>query len=62
MTEFKDFIYATGDFFTWTFQILETLGNLPNYLFAVMMFGGIIYWLMWQKRLSAEAKSNGTIE
>jgi len=62
MTSFTDLVYATGDLFTWTFQILDVLGNFPNYLFAVLMFFGVIYWLNWQRKLSAEAKANGTIE
>ena len=62
MTQFKDFVYALGDFFTWTFQILPELGNIPNYLYAVLMFGGVIYWLRWQKQLSEQARNNGTIE
>lgn len=62
MTEFKDFIYWLADIFEWTFQILPVLGNLPNYIYAVLIFAGIIYWLNWQKKMSAEAKQNGTLE
>lgn len=60
--EFKDLVYALGDFFEWTFGILPALGNLPNILFTVLMVAGIVYWLKWQKDLSAEAKRNGTLE
>ncbi|HAW51327.1 MAG TPA: hypothetical protein DCX54_03200 [Flavobacteriales bacterium] len=62
MSEFKDFIYLIGDMFTWSFQILKELGNIPNYFYAVLMFLGVIYWLNWQRKLSAEARKNGTIE
>ncbi len=62
MTDYNDFIYAIGDFFTWTFQIFDVLDNFPNYIFAALMAGGVIYWLNWQKQLSAEAKKNGTLE
>ena len=62
MSVYNDFIYGIGDLFTFTFQILPTLGNLPNYLFAVILAAGAIYWLNWQKNLSAEAKQNGTME
>ena len=62
MTEFKDIIFLTGDLFEWSFQILPVLGNAPNYIYGVLMFLGMIYWLMWQRKLSAEAKENGTIE
>ena len=62
MLEFKDFIYWIGDIFEWTFQILPMLGNIPNYLYAVVLFAGLIYWLTWQKQMNDEAKRNGTIE
>jgi hypothetical protein len=62
MTEFRDFIYLTGDLFQWSFQILTKLGNIPNYIYAVLMFLGVIYWLNWQRKMSAEARKNGTIE
>lgn len=62
MSAYNDFIYGLGDFFTWTFSILPALGNLPNYLYAILMFAGVIYWLKWQKDLSNDAKRNGTIE
>lgn len=62
MSSYNDLIYALGDLFTWTFQILPKLGNLPNYLFAVLMAFGAIYWLRWQKNLNQEARQNGTIE
>ena len=62
MTEFKDFVYLLGDIFEYTFQILDVLGNGPNYIYAVLLFLGVVYWLNWQRKLSAEARKNGTIE
>ena len=62
MMEYNELIYGLGDFFAWTFKILPALGNLPNYIFAVLMAVGTVYWLNWQKNLSDEAKENGTIE
>ena len=62
MLEFKDFIYWIGDIFEWTFQILPMLGNVPNYLYAGVLFAGLLYWLRWQKQMNEEAKRNGTIE
>jgi len=62
MSAYNDFIYWLGDLFTATFKILPALGNIPNYLYAVILFAGLIYWLRWQKRLNNEAKQNGTIE
>ena len=62
MSTWNELIYGLGDFFTWTFKILPALGNLPNYLYVVLMFAGIIYWLRWQKQLSQEAHAKGGIE
>lgn len=41
----KDIVYALGDFFEWTFQILPILGNIPNLLFIVIGFGFFLYWV-----------------
>lgn len=62
MSGYNDFIYGLGDFFTMTFRILPALGNAPNYLFALLMLVGTIYWLNWQKNLSREAKDKGKPE
>ncbi len=62
MLEFTDIILLTGDLFEWSFQILPILGNAPNYIYGVLMFLGVVYWLNWQRNLSAEARKNGTIE
>ena len=62
MSAYNDIIYGIGDIFTWTFKILPALGNLPNILFSVIMAVMALYWLKWQRDLSAEAKQNGTIE
>ena len=62
MIEFKDFIYWIGDVFHYSFKILPILGNIPNYFYTIAMFAGLIYWLRWQKRMSEEARQNGTLE
>ena len=62
MSEYNSFIYLIGDFFEATFQILPVLGNAPNYIYGVLMFLGVVYWLNWQRKLSAEARKNGTLE
>lgn len=62
MSSYNELIYGLGDFFTWTFKILPALGNLPNYLYAFIMFAGVLYWLRWQKQLSQEAREKGGIE
>lgn len=62
MSAYNDFIYLLGDLFTSSFQILPTIGNLPNYIFAVIMVIGTVYWLRLQKNYSQEAKEKGTLE
>jgi len=62
MSAYNDFIYLLGDIFRAIFKILPTLGNLPNYLIALALVFGAIYWLRMQKNFNQEAKDNGTIE
>lgn len=56
-----DLAYSIGDIFTWTFGILEMLGNLPNYAFVALGFVGAAFWLMKQGKFTREAKENGTL-
>lgn len=44
----KDIVYAIGDFFEWTFEILPVLGNIPNYLFVVL---GALFFLYWMGQM-----------
>lgn len=62
MSAYNDFIYLLGDLFALSFEILPVLGNLPNYLFALLMAVGAIYWLNMQSNYSKEAREKGTIE
>ncbi len=62
MSAYNDFIYLLGDLFTWSFKALPALGNLPNYIFAVLMASGVVYWLNMQVNFSKEAREKGTIE
>ena len=62
MSAYNDFIYALGDLFTSIFKIFPALGNLPNFMFAILMAGGVIYWLNLQINFSKKARENGTIE
>jgi hypothetical protein len=41
----NDIVYGLGDFFTWTFKILPTLGNFPNILISLVIAGYFLYWL-----------------
>jgi hypothetical protein len=54
----SDFFYAIGDFLTWTFGILEWVGNKFNYLLLGLGFVGMFYWLNIQKKLSDKAEND----
>lgn len=56
-----DLAYKLGDVFTWTFKILEMLGNLPNYLFIGIGFVGFGFWLMKQGQYTARDKREGNL-
>jgi len=58
----NDFVYGLGDFFEMTFQIFHALGNLPNNLFILVIFGAFVYWLRELSKYKAEAKRTGGIE
>ena len=58
----NDFVYGLGDFLTATFKILPSLGNLPNVIFTLVIFGGLVYWINELKKYKAEAKRTGGIE
>jgi len=58
----NDFVYGLGDFLEATFKILPTLGNLPNILFSLVIFFGLVYWIMELKKYKAIAKKEGSIE
>lgn len=58
----NDFVYGLGDFLEATFQILPTLGNLPNALFSLIIFGGLVHWMRQLGKYKKEAQRNGTIE
>jgi len=48
----NDLIYGLGDFFVWTFKILPSLGNLPNFLFIGVLVGYFIYWMSQMRKHS----------
>jgi len=51
-------VYSLGDFFTWTFGILESLENLPNIAFILLGFFGLFYWLRQQGKYNKQAAAN----
>lgn len=58
----NDFVYGLGDFLEMTFGILPALGNLPNILFTLIIFGGLVYWIRELGKYKAEAQKSGGIE
>ncbi len=42
----------------WTFQIFEIMGNSFNYACIALGFFGLLYWLIRQKKMNADAASN----
>lgn len=58
----QDIVFPIADFLEMTFEILPTLGNLPNNLFIILGFILMFYWIKELFRYKKEAKENGTIE
>ncbi len=58
----NSFIYAIGDFFTWSFAILRAGGNFVNTIFILIIAFFLIGWLVMQAKLSKEAERNGTFK
>lgn len=57
-----DFIYWLGDVFIAFFELFEKLGNIPNYVFIALGFGGLLFWLNLQKKFSKKAQAQGTLK
>lgn len=58
----NEIVYSTGDLFEATFKILPPLGNIPNIIFSLIIFFGLVYWILQLKKFKDEAKRNGTID
>ncbi len=58
----NDFVYGLGDLMEATFSILPALGNLPNILFAGVIFAGLVYWILELQKYKSEAKKTGGME
>ncbi len=43
--QFKDLVYALGDFFTWTFGLLTAAENIPNIFFSLVIAALFLYWM-----------------
>jgi tellurite resistance protein TehA-like permease len=42
----KDIFYAIADFFEYIFNVVEILGNIPNYLYIVIISVFLILWII----------------
>tara|TARA_B100001115_G_scaffold95437_1_gene70100 strand:+ start:1528 stop:1761 length:234 start_codon:yes stop_codon:yes gene_type:complete len=50
-----DYFFLIADVFQWTFQIFELIGNMVNFAFILLIFGGLCYWMAVQNRLNGLA-------
>lgn len=53
-------MHKTGDFFQWTFRVMEAPNGKVNVMFIIIGVIGAIYWITQQTKYSAEAEKNGT--
>ena len=59
----QEILEPIGELLVWTFEnLLEPVGNMPNVLFTILGFAGILIWLRWQKRYNEIAERNGTLK
>jgi len=58
----NEFVYGLGDLLEASLSILPTLGNIPNILFSLVIFVGLVYWIFELGKYKKEAHRNGTIE
>ena len=58
----NELVYGVGDLLEATFEILPPLGNIPNVLFILIIFGSLVYWMMELGKYKKKAKQDGTIE
>lgn len=58
----NDIVEPLADLFTWTFGILEGLGNSFNWLIIAVMFVLNVIWIKKMGDYNREAKQNGTMK
>lgn len=59
----QDILTPIEDALVWSFEnLLEPMGNMPNYLLAVGGFVGICIWLKMQKDYNIKAEREGGIK
>ncbi len=52
----------TGDFFQWTFRLMEGPSRNVNILFIIIGVIGVGYWLWRQTQYNNHADQNGTVK
>lgn len=57
-----DVFNGIGNFFQWSFSLLERLGNGPNIFFWLLIGALVITWLGMQAKFNKEAKENNTLQ
>lgn len=62
MITWNEIVYALGDILEASFAILPPLGNIPNILFTLVIFGGLVYWMLELRKYKNEADKNGGLE
>ena len=53
----RNFFEGLGDFFTWTFQFLPSVGNYVNRLFILVIAGGLLYWISQMRKHKANGEA-----
>jgi hypothetical protein len=51
----KEVFYAIGDFFGLIFNIVEDLGNMPNYVYICVIF---VFLVVWTSKMLKHRKDN----
>lgn len=55
-------MHKTGDFFQWTFHVMNGGNRNVNILFIIIGIIGTCYWLYRQSEYNKQAEQNGTIK
>lgn len=57
----QDIVFAIGHFTETCLKLLVGMGWLPVTLISVVLFFGLVYWLVLQGRYNRRAKHDGTM-
>lgn len=62
LMSWNDFVYGLGEVIEATFVILETLGNIPNVLFTLVIVIATAFWLNELKKYRRRSEETGEME